>query len=545
MNPNVDLRQLAVRREPSANGTPGRRRPGGRYLVSRYLLPAAVLLGFAGLMGWSSRGSLFPARSVTVVPVLTTRAEVRQAGTPVFQAAGWVEPRPAPLLVTAMAEGVVEQMLVVEGQTVNAGEPVARLVEADARLALTATEADLRLREAELAGARVGQAAAQKRATQPVHLEAALAEAEALFARAETERAAVPFQLQAAEARLLLARQNLDGKKAVTGAVPAQVLNQAQSEVATTSATVEELKGRQARLDKEIHALARRRDALQMQLDQKTEEIRQLGETEQNIKAAEARRDQAKNAVDTARLRLERMTVRAPQQGQVLNLVARTGMRVTGLAPASLHDSSTVITLYDPTSLQVRADVPLDQVPRVQPGQPVKIETDAVPGGPLDGAVLFKTSQADVQKNTLQVKIAVKGPPPDLKPDMLVRLTFLAVLNSTAIPETQEPLRLLVPRQLVETGEGGPRVWLADQAAGRARSRPVKLGQASGTELIEVLDGLAATDKVISGGREGLHDGERITVSGEDTSQGVTTAGGGPGKRVTRLPSGAAGPQGK
>src|SRR5262249_55525296 len=124
MNPNVDLRQLAVRRErPPAAGLA---RP--RHLLSRYVLPAAVLLGFTALAGWSARDSLLPARPVTVVPVLTTRAEVRQEGTPLFQSAGWIEPRPTPTLVTALTEGVVEQLLVVEGQEVQAGEPVARLL---------------------------------------------------------------------------------------------------------------------------------------------------------------------------------------------------------------------------------------------------------------------------------------------------------------------------------------------------------------------------------------------------------------------------------
>src|SRR5262245_57479152 len=107
MNPNVDLQQLARRREaPAAGPTPR------RHLWSRYVLPGAVLLGFAGVLAWAARDSLLPARPVTVVPVLSTRAEAPQeAGTPLFQAAGWVEPRPTPMFVTALAEGVVEQLL--------------------------------------------------------------------------------------------------------------------------------------------------------------------------------------------------------------------------------------------------------------------------------------------------------------------------------------------------------------------------------------------------------------------------------------------------
>src|SRR5882724_5018944 len=109
MSANVDLRQLAVRRDGPAIPAPPRR---PRHLLSRYLLPGAVLVGFLAVAGWAARDSLLPSRPVTVVPVLTTRAEIRQGGTPLFQAAGWVEPRPTPVLVTALAEGVIDKLLV-------------------------------------------------------------------------------------------------------------------------------------------------------------------------------------------------------------------------------------------------------------------------------------------------------------------------------------------------------------------------------------------------------------------------------------------------
>jgi multidrug efflux pump subunit AcrA (membrane-fusion protein) len=167
--------------------------------------------------------------------------------------------------------------------------------------------------------------------------------------------------------------------------------------------------------------------------------------------------------------------------------------------------------------LQVRADVRLEDVPRVVPGQRVRLETPAVPGGPLEGEVLIATSQADVQKNTLQVKVAVQSPPPTLKPDMLVQVTFLAPPRPANQDKGNEPMRLLIPRSLVDA-EG--RVWVADQAAGVARLRAVKLGVAAG-ELVEVVEGLTAADKVIAGGAEGLADGGRIRVTAEDAGLGV------------------------
>src|SRR5262245_29436170 len=153
MATNVDLSQLAVERgvEPAVT-----RR---RHLLTRVVLPGLLLLGFGGLVAYAVRDSLSPPVPVTVVPVISSRVALDQPpDTPLFRAAGWVEPRPTATLVTALSEGVVEQLLVVEGQEVKQGQTVARLVAADARLALEMAEADVDLREAELAAARAALA---------------------------------------------------------------------------------------------------------------------------------------------------------------------------------------------------------------------------------------------------------------------------------------------------------------------------------------------------------------------------------------------------
>ncbi len=530
MAERIDLRQLSVRREngQSVSVRPARRRPTHR--LTRYVLPGGILLGFVGVLGWAARDHLLSSRAVTVVPVMATRAEVQQAGTPLFQAAGWVEPRPTPVFVTALAEGVIDKLLVVEGQTVKAGEPIAQLVEADARLALEATENDVQQREAEVHAAQAALKAARVHFEQPVQLQAALGESEALLARAENDLQNLPQQLRAARAKHVLAQQHFEAKRrgVMAGALTEIQLQAAPSERDATRAICEELQGREPRLRREVDGQRLRRDALRKRLELKTEETRQLGEAEANVKSAEAKVRQARTAVSAAKLRLERMTVRAPQEGRVLSLIARPGSRLMGLAAGTAQDASTILSLYDPARLQVRADVRFEDVPRVRQGQPVTIETPAAPGAGMDGEVLFTTHQADIQKNTLQVKVAIKNPPATIRPDMLVQVTFLAPPSPVSV-KPEERLRLLVPRLLVETGEGGSRVWIADQATGLARLRSVKVGVAVG-DLVEITEGLNAADRLISSGRDGLREGERITITGEDAAGLVTAA---PGMKTT------------
>ncbi len=517
MSNPLDLRQLVVDR----SGAKAVNRNPRRHLVTRYVIPLGIILGFGSLIAWSARESLLSSTPVTVVPVVLTRVEVHQSGTPLFQAAGWVEPRPGPVMVPALAEGVIEQLLVVAGQAVEAGQPVAMLVDADARLALGVAEADLQWKEAELVATRAALVAARSEVDRPAHLEASLADAQSLLAKVQTELVNLPFAIRAAQSRRQFARQDLEGKDSAGEALAGRVVQRAQSEFDSATAALEELYARQPSLETEAVALRNKCEALRTRLQLKIDETRRLAEAEAGVQSAKARIRQAELAVQAATLRLERMTLRAPISGRVLALHAQPGQRVSGVASAFERDSGGVLTVYDPQSLQVRADVRLEDVPHVQPGQTVRIES-AVLTQPLTGEVLTATSRADIQKNTLQVTVAIDRPPPVIMPEMLVRATFLA--SETPANESQrrkEPLRLLVPRPLVETGDGQPIVWVADRRNDTARRQAVVLGKAGTEQLVEVVEGLNAMDKLVASGREGLRDGDRITITGVDATFGI------------------------
>lgn len=519
MATELDLRQLALDRSAPLAPRHARRQP----VFSRYVVPGIVIIGFLAMLGWAARDRFLPSKAVTVVPVVVTRAEVQQAGTPLFQAAGWIEPRPTPVSVSALADGIVEDLLVVEGQDIEAGQPVARLIVADAKLLLDQAQADLALREAELEHANAELHAARLRLENPVHLQAVLSEAQSQLAKTETALAAAPFLIQAAKARSVYSEQNLAGKQASSSALAGRVIQHAQSEYESAVAELKELKGRASQLESEADALRKRRDALARQLELLIDETRQVTGAKAQVKVAEARKRQAELAVQAAQLRLDRMTVKSPVAGRVLTLVAWPGSRVMGLDPGGEQTANTVVTLYDPQVLQVRADVRLEDVPLLQPGQPVHIETASVKE-PIQGQVLYVTSQASVQKNTLEVKVAISSPPPNVRPEMLVTTTFLAPEQPRSESEASKAQeRLLVPRQLVESSADGHALWIASPS-GMALRRRVRLGSAGTDDLVEVLDGLTPTDRLISGGREGLRDGDAITITGEDGNIGMSVS---------------------
>lgn len=515
MTNSLDLRQLAVDRSTSPPSAPERRRP--RAYLSRIVLPAVFLTGFAGLVGWAARDQFIGRTPVRVVPVSVSRAELRQSGTPLFQAAGWIEPRPRPILVTALAEGVLEDVFVIEGQDVAAGEKIATLIDVDARLAVDQSAAERDLRQSEVDSARAEETAARQRLEQPLHLTSALADAESALAKVDSELARLPTLIEAAEATQENTRRSLAAKESVGDAIAGRVLQQARADHQIAVSQRKELDARRPRLEEERAALAKKRDVVAQQLKLLVEEKRQLADAEAKRKAADARLRQAELSLKGARVRLDRMTVRAPQAGRVLAVIGRPGTRVMGLDPGGESRSSTVVSMYEPSSLQARVDVRLEDVAHVVPGQSVTMESAAT-AERLVGRVVTTTSQANIQKNTLEVKVAIDEPPAALRPEMIINATFLAPeLPAKTGSASEAPERIFIPRPLVEGTGSDATAWVAAHD-GTARKRALKLGGNGPGELVEVTSGLNPTDRLIAEGRDRLADGRRIQILGDDAT---------------------------
>ena len=209
------------------------------------------------------------------------------------------------------------------------------------------------------------------------------------------------------------------------------------------------------------------------------------------------------------------MSVVSPIDGRVFRLIAHPGARIgSGMTQMTGYDGSTVVTLYRPDLLQVRVDVRFEDIPKVSLNQPVAIDNPAL-ASPLTGKVLFISSEADIQKNTLQVKVEIPNPPSVFKPEMLVDVTFLAPKRSEQLSEPSKESKLYVLQQLIHQSDHGSFVWLADQSAGIARKTTVQTGAVGSNGLVEITSGLTITSRIISDGSDGLQDGDRINVTGE------------------------------
>lgn len=504
MSQVTDLGALARQRGHAPQGAPPSR------WKSRILLPALLLAGVLAIGVYAAQDVLVPPLAVEVVPVVV-RSGAESAGTATVQAPGWIEPDPFPIYVSGLADGVIREVPVLEGQTVKAGDVVARLVDEDARLELAAAEGRLAEAAARVSSAKAQVAAAHQEHAYLTERRRAVAATEAQLAQVSGELARLPHLVAAEKARAeelaeeYTRKKKLSAQRAVGELEAVQAQRRAEAQAAVHAATVAQGDVLAARV-KELEAeLSAAKEMLKL----KTAEVRALEEARSALAAAEAGLAQQKAQRDAAALRLERMTIKAPAGGIVMARLKGPGDSI--MLNGNMERPAQVLRLYDPARLQVRVDVPLADAARISVDQKAKVVVSVLPDRAFDGTVTRIVHEADIQKNTVQVKVAIHEPAAALKPEMLARVRFLAAAVPGAGARTV--MQVFAPEGLIERGADGAAAWVVE--GDRAVRRSVTLGESRQGGWVEVTAGLRAGDQVIASGRQDLREGKKIRVSGE------------------------------
>jgi len=474
-------------------------RPKARW-ATRLLVPAAVLLATGGLLAYAARDALqprlevyvaaaIPKESVASAPPADTASSSPETpadaplGPVAVQAPGWIEPAPYAVSVPALAEGVVREVLVLEGERIEAGQVIARFIDDDARLALRAADAVVAERDSDVARAR-----------------AALATAES---QVDVERTAVlELRDEVTRKRDLVAAGGLSEGTFRRMEIR---LGGLEAKVATAEKMVNEARA-------------------------------VLAQAESAHAAAHVLRDEAA-------LRLARMEVRSPVAGVVLARLVEPGSRISmgskggdgGGAAAGASMMGAVLRVYDPAKLQVRVDVPLADSAKVSVGTRAVVSTEALPDQTFSGVVSRVVHEANIQRNTVQFKVALDAPSPVLKPEMLTRVKLHAPAGASSARAhgatrgsasghgDAADMTLLVPTAAVSPqGEDKGQVWVVDSSGASpvARRRDITTSPSTDEGFTAVTSGLRLTDRVVLDppAPPAIKDGTRLKVLGERTS---------------------------
>lgn len=476
--------------------------PPRRRLIT-WLLPLGVLLAFAAIFASSLGDLLLGSVDVTVIRPRPSTGRA-STGRVAFQAAGWVEPDPFPLHVVPLTSGVLEEVLVQESDRVTAGQVVARLVAEDAELELEVSEAALAAAAAAMERARIDFDSSTREFEEAIELTERVAVAQAAVAGRASESALYAQAAESARAEVQVATEEWEIQKLLKeeGAAGPRQVELAAARLASARATLNQAHARAAMARAERDAATARLSAALRDQQLRIEDRRRVEVARRELERSTAARRQAAATLELARLRRQRVDVRSPWDGVVLERLALPGSHVGGAGVA-------VCSLYDQNNLRVRVDVPFEEIDGAAVGQRAEILCEARPREPYAGRVLRRVQKADIQKVTLEVQVRFDEPDGLVGPDMLCQVRFLADEPSASDSAPDVRVVLIPPRLL----KNGNQVWVLDPSESRARLREVQVG-ATGGEFVEILSGLNLTDKLIDQGRDQMEDGQPVRIVG-------------------------------
>jgi membrane fusion protein (multidrug efflux system) len=220
-------------------------------------------------------------------------------------------------------------------------------------------------------------------------------------------------------------------------------------------------------------------------------------EAENNLKVAEA-------SAQLAEAKLAKMDLRAPFSG------------VIGLRSVSIGDyvkeGADLVNLESIDPLKVDFRVPETYMRQVQVGQPLQIQLDALPGKTFEGKVFAVNPLIDAAGRAVVIRAMVRNPDTSLRPGMFARVRLITrdAQDALVLPE-----QALVPQ--------GDQQFVYRVLDGKAVRTRVEVGQRRDAK-VEILNGVAANEVVVTAGQLKLRDGAPVTIAGAAAPATTATA---------------------
>jgi membrane fusion protein YbhG len=319
--------------------------------------------------------------------------------------------------------GRVIERLVSEGETVKAGQIVARLDDSELTRDVALRRAEVAVAEAVLAELEAGS-----RTEEIAQAEAAAGQVQARLA--ELEAGSRPEEIAAAQAAVDRARAdqvrwNSEFERISRlheeGVVSAQLLDSTRS---SRDMTREQMRAAEQQLN------LVREGPRKEQIDQARAALQQVraqlalvkaGPRKEQIDQARARLEQSRQSLAASETRLSYTVIQSPLTGVVLSENIEPGEFVSAGTP--------VVTVAEMADVWLRAFINETDLGRVKVGQTARLTTDTYPGKSYEGRVSFLSSQAEFTPRNVQtpqervklvyrVKIDLPNPDQELKPGM-------------------------------------------------------------------------------------------------------------------------------
>lgn len=438
-------------------------------------LIAAGTVGLAATIPLAARNST-PQQNVNqlMVPVTAKTVTARIRATGKVEAIRTVNINPK-------EAGILEELLVEQGQAVKAGQLIARMDTDRLDADLDRVKANLEQAQATLALLRAG--------TRPEVInqaQAGVGQSQAQVIEAEAGVARADAQLAQSQARLRKAQADLDRYTQLNreGVIATRDLDLAQQDyqvaLAQTQADQKAIQQAKASLARTQAGLNNSQQQLKQQ--ENGSRVQEIAQAVAQVKAAEANL----KAIQT---QMAEKYVRAPFDGVITQAGAKVGAFVSPTSFASQSGSATSIATLA-NGLEITAKVPEIDISQIRLGQAVEIKADAYPDKIFQGVVQLISPEAREDANqkgvvAFEVKVKIVTGKEVLRSGMTTDLAFMGTRINNA---------LMVPSVAIVTNKGQTGVLVPGEK-NKPEFKPVTIGSTIGNET-QILSGLQSGDQV-------------------------------------------------
>ncbi len=212
----------------------------------------------------------------------------------------------------------------------------------------------------------------------------------------------------------------------------------------------------------------------------------------ENIELAEMQLEQSKAAYDIALNALNSMDVKSPIDGVISGKNIKVGEFIS--------NATVAYVIIDDSSYVIDIDASESIIGKVQVGDKVKVYISSISQTVMMGTIIAIAPSADIQKQTYLVKIGLEEPPDIIKGGMFAEVKFIADSAENTI---------VIPLSSVINEENKNYIYVA---RGEKVERVEIVAGMFNDKEIQILEGIAVGDEIVTKGQDFLKDGSTIVI---------------------------------
>lgn len=227
----------------------------------------------------------------------------------------------------------------------------------------------------------------------------------------------------------------------------------------------------------------------------------QLEVAKAELALVKSRGDVVLTRIEKTKTLLGYTTINAPFSGVITNRWVDPGALIQ-VATTSQDKAASIVHIMDMNTLRVQVHVPEPDTPFIETGKKATLTVNELPGKIFDASVSRYSWALERNTRTMLVEIDVSNAEHILRPGMFAKVTIHLKAHEDV---------LTIPAEALITESDKAYIYVADDN-NTVRKVPVKTGIDDGI-IVEILDGLQESDKVIVAGKHLVTEGDTVITS--------------------------------